>query len=98
MSLARAENRARFKADEQAYLDDWPMTGAQKAAVLARDWNAAIAEGGNIYFIAKIFATDGTTFPVAASAMAGMTVEAYAAMMAAGGRSPDGQRSRAEGC
>jgi protocatechuate 4,5-dioxygenase alpha chain len=97
MSLVRPENRARFKADERAYVEEWPMTDPQKRAVLARDWNAAIAEGGNIYFLAKIFATDGTSFPEAASVMTGMSVEEYAAMMLAGGRPPEGQRSVKEG-
>lgn len=93
MSLTRAENRERFKADERAYLDEWPMSEAQKQAVLDRDWNTAIAEGGHIYFLAKIFATDGGTFVQAASAMTGLSVEAYTEMMLAGGRSPVGQRS-----
>lgn len=97
MSLTRAENRAEFKADERAYLDAWPMTEAQKQAVLARDWNAAIAEGGNIYFLAKIFATDGTSFPEAASLMTGIPVAEYTATMLAGGRSPEGLRSIREG-
>lgn len=97
MSLRSAENRARFLADEGAYLDLWPMTDAQKRAVLARDWNAAIAEGANIYFLAKILATDGTSFPEAASVMTGVSVAEYTAMMLAGGRSPDGQRSIREG-
>ncbi|MFI9629707.1 protocatechuate 4,5-dioxygenase subunit alpha [Streptomyces sp. NPDC052042] len=97
MSLTRPENRERFKADERAYLDEWPMTEAQRQAVLTRDWNAAIAEGGNIYFLAKIFATDGTSFPEAASAMTGIPVEEYTATMRAGGRSPEGRRSIREG-
>lgn len=97
MSLMKAGNRARFKADERAYLDEWPMTEAQKQAVLHRDYNAAIAEGGNIYFLAKIFSTDGKSFQDAAGSMTGMTTEAYAAMMLAGGRSPDGVRSIREG-
>src|SRR4030095_14530443 len=59
MSLMKTETRARFKADERAYLDEWPMSEAQKRAVLARDLNAAIAAGGNIYFLAKIGATGG---------------------------------------
>ena len=59
MWLMKAENRERFKADERAYLDEWPMTEEQKQAVLDRDYNAMIALGGNIYFLAKIFATDG---------------------------------------
>ena len=69
MSLMKAENRARFKANERAYLDEWPMTEAQKQAVLARDLNAAIAAGGNIYFLAKIGATDGKSFLQMAASM-----------------------------
>jgi protocatechuate 4,5-dioxygenase alpha chain len=97
MSLMKPENRARFKVDERAYLDEWPMTEAQKQAVLARDYNAAIAEGGNIYFLAKIFASDGKSFQDAAGSMTGMSPEDYAAMMVAGGRSPEGWRSIREG-
>jgi protocatechuate 4,5-dioxygenase alpha chain len=97
MSLTRAENRARFKADEQAYLDEWPLSPAQRTAVLSRDWNGALAEGANIHFLAKIFATDGTSFPEAASAMSGVSLAEYQAMMLAGGRSPEGQRSIREG-
>ncbi len=97
MSLMKAENRARFKADERAYVDEWPMTEAQKQAVLARDYNAAIAEGGNIYFLAKIFSTDGKSFQEAAGTMTGMTAAQYAQMMIDGGRSPEGMRSIREG-
>ena len=62
MSLMKAENRARFKADERAYLDEWAMTEDQKQAVLARDLNRCIALGGNIYFLAKLGATHGKSF------------------------------------
>ena len=97
MSLMKPENRERFKANERAYLDEWPMTEAQKQAVLDRDYNAMMANGGNIYFLAKIFATDGISFQSAAASMTGMTEEEYAAMMLAGGRSPEGVRSIKEG-
>jgi protocatechuate 4,5-dioxygenase alpha chain len=97
MSLKVASNRERFKDDERTYLDEWPMTEAQKQAVLARDYNAMIALGGNIYFLAKIFATDGQSFQSAAASMSGMSVEDYAAMMLHGGRSPDGVRSKRDG-
>lgn len=97
VSLANAENRARFKADERGYLDEWPMTEEQKQAVLTRDWSAAIALGGNIYFLIKIAAADGTSLTEAASIMSGVSVEDYTAMMIAGGRSPEGQRSIREG-
>ncbi len=92
MSLMKAANRERFKAGERAYLEEWPMTEAQKLAVLARDYNRMIALGGNIYFLAKIFSTDGKTFLQAVSTMTGMTSEAYAQMMINGGRSPVGNR------
>jgi protocatechuate 4,5-dioxygenase alpha chain len=97
MSLMQPENRVRFKADERGYLDEWPMTEAQKQAVLARDYNTAIHEGGNIYFLAKIFSTDGLSFQQAVGSMTGMTVEAYGAMMLAGGRPIQGNRSIREG-
>ena len=97
MSLMRAENRELFKRDERAYLDQWPMSEEQKRAVLSRDYNAMLAVGGNIYFLAKIFATDGKSFVQAAASMTGMTVEEYTAMMVSGGRSPIGVRSIREG-
>ncbi len=97
MSLMKAENRERFKADERAYLDEWQMSEAAKRAVLARDYNAMIDEGGNIYFLSKLFSTDGKSFQFAAGSMTGMTQEEYAQMMLAGGRSPEGQRSIKEG-
>jgi protocatechuate 4,5-dioxygenase, alpha chain len=88
MSLMRADSRTRFKANERAYLDEWPMSEEQKQAVLARDYNGMIALGGNIYFLAKIFATDGKSFQYAAALMTGMSQEAYAQMMLNGGRAP----------
>ncbi len=89
MSLMKAPNRERFKADPRAYLDEWPMSEDQKQAVLDRDFNRMIALGGNIYFLAKIFATDGKSFQYAAALMTGMSQEDYAKMMLAGGRAYD---------
>ena len=92
MSLMRPQNRARFKADERAYLDQWPMTEEQKQAVLARDLNWCIRLGGNIYFLAKIGATDGKSFQQMAGSMTGMSEEEYRDMMISGGRSVEGNR------
>ena len=97
MSLMVPANRTRWKADESAYLADWPLTDNQKAAVLARDYNRLLDLGGNIYFLAKIFSTDGLSFVQAVSTMTGMSVADYQAMMIAGGRSPVGVRSIREG-
>lgn len=96
MSLMQAANRQRFLADQRKYLDEWPMTEAQKAAVLARDLNRCIAEGGNIYFLAKLGATHGKSFQQMAGSMTGMTEEEYRDMMVSGGRSAEGNRRLGE--
>ena len=92
MSLMKADNRERFKLDERAYLDEWPMSEAQKQAVLARDLNRCIALGGNIYFLAKLGATHGKSFQQMAGSMTGMTEDEYRDMMINGGRSVAGNR------
>jgi protocatechuate 4,5-dioxygenase alpha chain len=96
MSLMQADNRDRFKRDERAYLDEWQMTEAQKQAVLARDMNLMIALGGNIYFLAKLGATDGLSFQQMAGSMTGMSEDEYRAMMVGGGRPIDGNRYTSE--
>jgi len=88
MSLMKAANRERFKAGERAYLDEWQMTEDQKQAVLSRDMNRMIALGGNIYFLAKIGATDGKSFQQMAGSMTGMSEDEYRNMMIGGGRDP----------
>jgi protocatechuate 4,5-dioxygenase alpha chain len=97
MSLMKPENRDRFRAGEREYLDEWSMSEEQKQAVMARDYNRMLALGGNIYFLSKIFSSDGKSFQYAAATMTGMTQEEYARMMLAGGRSPEGVRSKAKG-
>ncbi|WP_274585208.1 protocatechuate 4,5-dioxygenase subunit alpha [Neisseria leonii] len=92
MSLMKAENRERFKADQRGYMDQWPMTEEQKDAVIARDLNRLIDLGGNIYVLAKIGATDGLTFQQMAGSMTGMSEEEYRNMMINGGRSIEGNR------
>ena len=96
MSLRKAENRERFLADNRAYLDEWDMTEEQKQAVIDRDFQRMLDLGGNVYFLSKIFASDGLSYVQAVSTMTEYTVEEYQAMMLAGGRSPDGWRSQSE--
>ena len=92
MSLMRAENRERFRADADACLDEWPMSAEQKQAVRDRDYNWMIELGGNIYFLAKIGATDGLNYVQIVSSMTDNDAEAHTEMMLRGGRSPDGNR------
>ena len=97
MSLMKAPNRKKFKAGEKVYLDEWPMSEAQKEAVIARDYNRMMSLGGNIYFLAKIFSSDGISFQAAASTMTGMTQDEYAQMMLSGGRAPDSSNTLKKG-
>jgi len=92
MSLMKAENRERFKANQRAYVDEWLMSEEQKQAVLDVDLNKAISLGGNIYFLAKLGSTHGKSFQQMAGSMTGMTEEEYRNMMVAGGRSVEGNR------
>jgi protocatechuate 4,5-dioxygenase alpha chain len=92
MSLMKAENRERFKADQRTYLDEWPMTEEQKQAVMAVDLNRCIELGGNIYFLSKLGATHGKSFQQMAGSMTGMTEQEYRDLMISGGRSVEGNR------
>ena len=96
MSLMHAANRDRWRADEAAYLADWKLSDAQSNALLARDYGRLLELGGNIYFLAKVIASDGQSFVQGVSTMSGMTLEDYQAMMIAGGRSPEGLKSKRE--
>ena len=62
--------------------------------MLKRDYNRMLELGGNIYFTAKLGATDGHSFQHLAAVMTGSTQQDYAAMMLGGGRSVEGNRSR----
>ncbi len=96
MSLMKADNRVAFKADNAAYLAAWELTDAQRDAVLARDWTGMMREGGNIYFLSKLFSTDGHSFQHVAAIMTGATQAQYAKMMLDGGRAPQGCRSKSD--
>jgi protocatechuate 4,5-dioxygenase alpha chain len=94
MSLMQEENRKAFKANEAEYLKKFNLTPAQTDAILKRDYNRMLELGGNIYFTAKLGATDGHSFQHLAAVMTGNTQSDYAKMMLEGGRSVEGNRSR----
>ena len=93
MSLMKAENRDRFKADEDAYLAEWKLPAGAKEAIRKRDYNTLLDLGGNVYFLSKLFSTDGLPFAEAVSTMTDMSWPEYRQMMLDGGRSPIGVRS-----
>ncbi len=90
LSLMKQENRDEFNQHESLYLDKWPMSEEQKQAVISRDYNAMIAVGGNIYYLAKLFSNDGLSFQQVAATMTGMSELDYVQMMLDGGRDPQG--------
>jgi len=94
MSLMKEENRKAFKANEAEYLNRFPLTPEQREAILKRQYNRMLELGGNIYFTAKLGATDGHSFQHMAAVMTGSTQDDYANMMLAGGRSVEGNRSK----
>ncbi len=94
MSLMKDENRKAFKANEAGYLKKFPLTPEQADAILKRDYNRMLELGGNIYFTAKLGATDGHPFQHLAAVMTGSTQQDYADLMLRGGRSVEGNRSR----
>ena len=96
MSLNQPANREAFRNDERAYLDRFAMDDEQREAVLRREWLRLIELGGNVYYTYKLAACDGMTFQDLAGEQTGMTAEDFAQMMLDGGRSPEGNRRRAE--
>jgi protocatechuate 4,5-dioxygenase, alpha chain len=94
MSLMKDENRKAFRDNEAEYLKKFKLTSAQTEAILKRDYNRMLELGGNIYFTAKLGATDGHSFQHLAAVMTGASQQDYAAMMLAGGRSVEGNRSK----
>ena len=96
ITLRLQKNRDAFNANPEAYLDGFPMTADQRAAVLTRDWNRLLELGGNIYYTSKLAANDGITFQNLAGLMTGMGVDAYREMMLNGGRPIEGNRFKTE--
>jgi len=94
MSLMKEENRKAFKANEAGYLKKFALTPQQTQAILERDYNRMLELGGNIYFTAKLGATDGHPFQHLAALMTGSTQQDYADLMLRGGRSVEGNRSK----
>ena len=73
ISLRLQKNRDAFNADEERYLDAFPMSAEQRDAVLKRQWNRLLELGGNIYYTSKLAANDGINFQNLAGLMTGMS-------------------------
>lgn len=96
ISLRLQVNRDAFNADEDTYLDRYPMSAEQRDAVKNREWNRMLELGGNIYYTSKLAANDGINFQDLAGIMTGMGRDAYREMMLSGGRKIEGNRYKSE--
>jgi len=85
-SFNSAENRAAFRADEEAYCRKYGLTAEQRAAVASRNVLAMIAAGGNVYYLAKLAGIFGLNVQDLGAQQTGMTVEAFKQKLVAAGR------------
>ena len=94
-SLDVAAHRDQFRAHPNDYLARFPMSEAQREAVLMRDWLGLLRLGGNIYYTFKLAIFDGLSMQHVGAAMSGtgMTVDDFRRMMVSGGRPAKGMRS-----
>ena len=90
MSLNNPDNRDKFRQDEVAYLDGFPLTPEQRQAVLTRDWLGLLQLGGNIYYTFKLAIFDRRSMQYVGGAMSGVTEQEFTDMMITGGRPVEG--------
>lgn len=96
MSLNSEAHRDAYRADPEAYLDDWELTPEQRAAVTQRDWLGMLRLGGNIYYTFKLAIFDGLNMQQVGAMMSGVSAVEFSEMMLNGGRPIEGNRSKAE--
>ena len=76
-SFNSAENRAAFLADEDAYCTKFGLTQGQRKAIKGRDVLGLIAEGGNVYYLAKFAGIFNLNVQDLGALQTGMSVEAF---------------------
>jgi protocatechuate 4,5-dioxygenase alpha chain len=84
-SFNKAENRAAFVADQEAYMDRFGLTDQQREAVRQREVAAMIDAGGNVYYLAKLAGILGLNVQDLGALQTGTTVEAFKAALLAHG-------------
>ncbi len=82
-SFNQADNRQRFKQDEEAYMREYGLNEPQAKAVRSRDVLGLLAAGGNIYYLAKFAGILGLDVQDLGAAQTGMTKEAFKAKLCA---------------
>ena len=88
-SFNSAEARARFKADEEAYMRAYGLNEQQAQAIRSRDVLGLLAAGGNVYYLAKFAGILGLDVQDLGAAQTGLTKEAFKARLVAQNDQPD---------
>ena len=98
MSLNKAEGRDEFAKDEKAYMSKFKVTDAQIDAVLSRDYLELLKLGANVYYTFKLASHDKQPPQVMYGKMSNpeLSIDEFQAMMMAGGRPIEGNRSKKE--
>ena len=85
-SFNSAENRAAFRADEEAYMRQYGLNAQQADAIRARNVLQLIAAGGNAYYLAKFAGIFGLDMQDIGAQQTGMTKEQFKAKLVAAGQ------------
>ncbi len=88
-SFNHADNRQRFKADEEAYMKDFGLNDTQAQAIRTRDVLGLLAAGGNIYYLAKFAGILGLDVQDLGAAQTGMTKDEFKAKLCAAAHAPE---------
>ncbi|WP_298283609.1 protocatechuate 4,5-dioxygenase subunit alpha [Acidocella sp.] len=82
-SLNAPENRAAFKADEDAYCAKYGLTPQQREAIRSRTVAKLIEAGGNVYYLAKFAGIFGLNVQDLGAQQTGLTVDEFKARLQA---------------
>lgn len=74
-------NRKKFVEDEEAYMDRFNLTDAQRKAVRDRDVLAMLEAGGNVYYLAKLAGILGLNVQDLGALQTGMSLEDFKAAL-----------------
>ena len=88
-SFNSADNRAAFRADEEAYMRQYGLGEEQATAIRTRNVLGLLAAGGNVYYLAKFAGILGLDVQDLGAAQTGMSKDAFKAMLVAHNNQPD---------
>lgn len=78
-SFNSAENRAKFLADEEAYMDSFALSPDQRQAVRSRNVLGMLDAGGNVYYLAKLAGIFGLNVQDLGSMQTGKSLDEFKA-------------------